>query len=235
MNKRLMVLLLAAIMLLAVGCGNHADVEETTEPSQQLETEASPEVPDETIPGVEILDEPLANPFDEMEDAEQETTGNDGSTGNTGSSNSGDNGQSNKGNGNADSNTGNSGSNGSGDNQETSGNNTGNTGDTGSFGGENTEKPTDPEPTETQPTAPQPTEPGTTEHESTEPSSEVKHVSYEAYNNMTPAEQLAYYEQFPSMEAFVNWYNEAKAKYDEEHGAIDVGDGNIDLGDIVKP
>ena len=210
MNKKLMVLLLAAIMLLAVGCRNDADTKETTEPSLHLETETNPVIPDETISGVEILDEPLNNPFDETEDAEQETTENNSSTDNTSNSNSDGNGQSNTGNN----------------------DNTGNSGGSNN-GGSNTEKPNqsgDETATEPKPTEPKPTEPG-----ATEPEGGINYVSYEEYNNMTPAEQLAYYNQFPSMEAFVQWYNEAKAEYDKEHGAIDVGDGNIDLGDITNP
>lgn len=210
MNKKLMILLLAAIMLLAVGCKNGADTKETTEPSQQLETETNPVIPEETISGVEILDEPLSSPFDEMEDTEQKTTENSSSTDNTSNSSSDGNGQSNTG-------------------------NTDNTGNSGGSnnGGSNTEKPAqsgDETAAEPKPTEPKPTESG-----ATEPEGGIHYVSYEEYNNMTPAEQVAYYNQFPSMEAFVQWYNEAKAKYDEEHGAIDVGDGNIDLGDITNP
>lgn len=184
MNKKRMVLLLAAIMLLAVGCKKDAD---TTEPSQLLETETNPVIPEETILGVEILDEPLNNPFDETRDAEQEPTENKSTADNTGSNN----------------------------------------------GASNTEKPAqsgDGTAAETGPAEPKPTESG-----ATEPEGGISYVSYEEYTNMTPEEQLAYYNQFPSMEAFVQWYNEAKAEYDKEHGAIDVGDGDIDLGDIIKP
>ena len=105
--------------------------------------------------------------------------------------------------------------------QETTGGvtNTG-SGNSGNQGG--TEKPTE---------APKPTEPLPTDPETGE-----TYVSYEAYNNMSPAEQVEYFNTFPSMEEFVKWYNEAKAKYDEEHGAIEIGgDGTIDLGDIINP
>ena len=69
MNKKLMVLLLATIMLLAAGCKNDADTKETTEPLQHLETETNPVMPEETISGVEILEEPLNNPFEGTEEA----------------------------------------------------------------------------------------------------------------------------------------------------------------------
>lgn len=193
MNRKLMVLLLAAIMLLAAGCKKDADTRETTEPPQHLETETTPTVPEETISGVEILDEPLNSPFDEMEDTEQETTENNSSTGNTGNSNS----------------------------------------DGSNSGDSHTEKPAqsgDDTAAESRPAETKPAESG-----ATEPEGGIHYVSYEAYNSMTPAEQMAYYNQFPSMEAFVRWYNDAKAEYDEEHGAIDVGDGDIDLGDIINP
>ena len=52
---------------------------------------------------------------------------------------------------------------------------------------------------------------------------------------MSPEEQMAYYNQFPSMEAFVKWYNEAKAAYEKDHGSIEIEDGNIDLGGVAKP
>lgn len=193
MNMKLMVLLLAAMMLLGAGCKKDAAARETTEPTRHLETETNPVISEETISGVEILDEPLSSPFDEMEDAEQETAENNSSTDNTGNSNA----------------------------------------DGSDYGDSDTEKPaqsSDETADESKATEPEPTGSG-----ATEPEDGDNYVSYEVYNNMTPAEQMAYYNQFPSMEAFVQWYNEAKAEYDKAHGAIDVGDGDIDLGDIANP
>lgn len=54
---------------------------------------------------------------------------------------------------------------------------------------------------------------------------------YERFINMTPAEQQAYMESFESIEAFFEWYNQAKAEYEAANPPIEVGDGNIDLGD----
>ena len=212
MNKKLIALLLAVIMVLSVGCGKDKGGEETTDPSEAVEETTAPD----EIPGVQHLDEPIENPFDQQEDSEEapidepaeDNTDNSGNTGNTG--NGGNSG-----------NTGNSGNSG----------NTGNTGSNaggGNSGGSNTERPTQPSGGNNEGT--KPTEPAVTE-----PSSGSERVSYEEYNAMTPAEQVAYYNQFDSMEAFVQWYNEAKDAYDREHGAIDVGDGNIDLGDLEKP
>lgn len=236
MNKKLIALLLAVIMVLSVGCGKDKGGEETTDPSEAVEETTAPN----EIPGVQHLDEPIENPFDQQEDSEEapidepaeDNTGNSGNTGNTGNGvNSG-----NTGNAGNSGNTGNTGNAGNGGNSGNTGNsgNSGNTGNTGSnagggnSGGSNTEKPTQPSGGNNEGT--KPTEPAVME-----PSSGSERVSYEEYNAMTPAEQVAYYNQFDSMEAFVQWYNEAKDAYDREHGAIDVGDGNIDLGDLEKP
>lgn len=66
---------------------------------------------------------------------------------------------------------------------------------------------------------------------STTPDSAV--TSYEAYNAMSPDEQLAFYNTFESMEDFVAWYNAAKAEYDAQNPDIEIGDGNIDMDDII--
>lgn len=187
MNKKWMALLLAAIMLLAAGCKKDGAAGETTEPTQPVQTETDPVIADEPISGVEVLDQPLNNPFEETGEAGQEAAENTGAP------------------------------------EDTVGNN-------GGSGAEKPDQSGDGAAAETGPAEPKPTESGTTE-----PEGGISYVSYEEYNNMTPAEQLAYYNQFPSMEAFVQWYNEAKAEYDREHGAIDVGDGDIDLGDIINP
>jgi len=60
-------------------------------------------------------------------------------------------------------------------------------------------------------------------------------LTYEEYQALTGAQQMAYMESFPSVEDFFAWYNEAKAKYDEEQNRIEIGgDGNIDLDDIIN-
>ena len=51
---------------------------------------------------------------------------------------------------------------------------------------------------------------------------------------MSGAEQQEYMMSFSSIEAFFEWFNAAKAKYDAEHPSIEIGgDGSIDLGDII--
>lgn len=143
---------------------------------------------------------------------------NAGNTGNTGNNSSGGN----------SGNTGNSANNTSSGNTGNSGSNTGNTGNANSNQGGSANSGTGNE------NAPA-VSGGSTPAESTDPSTGIDYASYEDYINMTPDEQMAYYNQFPSMPDFVKWYNEAKAEYEKTHGAIDVGDGNINLGDLVKP
>ncbi len=61
-----------------------------------------------------------------------------------------------------------------------------------------------------------------------------KEITYEEYMAMSGAEQQEYMMSFSSIEAFFEWFNAAKAKYDAEHPSIEIGgDGSIDLGDII--
>ena len=55
-------------------------------------------------------------------------------------------------------------------------------------------------------------------------------ISYEEYMAMSGTEQQAYYEQFPDVETFFEWYHEAKAEYDAAHpeGEGDSPDISID-------
>ena len=100
---------------------------------------------------------------------------------------------------------------------------------------ENESSSTQPEATE-QPAAkpettqPEHTEPPAVDSQPTEPEQQI--TEYEWYEALSPDEQVAYYETFESMEAFVKWYNSAKAEYDRLHPPIEGGDGEIDLGDI---
>ena len=50
---------------------------------------------------------------------------------------------------------------------------------------------------------------------------------------MSGTEQAAFMNTFESIPAFFEWRNAAKAKYEEEQDRIEIGDGEIDLGDIV--
>lgn len=79
------------------------------------------------------------------------------------------------------------------------------------------------------------TEPTTApETENTEPSGPAVQITeYEWYHALSGEEQMAYMESFGSMDAFFAWYNAAKAEYEESRPSIDVGSGNIDLGDLI--
>jgi len=59
-------------------------------------------------------------------------------------------------------------------------------------------------------------------------------LSYEEYLAMTPAQQQAHYEQFPSLEAYIAWHNAALAEYEENQTSIEVT-GGIDIGDFMNP
>lgn len=86
----------------------------------------------------------------------------------------------------------------------------------------------DTEPEDT--TAPEETKP---ENNDPTEAPSAENVTYEQYNAMSPEEQLAFFESFDSMEEFVRWYNDAKAKYEAENPDIEIGDGEIDVGDII--
>ena len=58
-------------------------------------------------------------------------------------------------------------------------------------------------------------------------------LSYEDYNAMSAASQRAYMESFENVDDFFVWYYEAKDAYDAAHPDIDVGDGVIDLEDLM--
>lgn len=54
---------------------------------------------------------------------------------------------------------------------------------------------------------------------------------YEKYMAMSPEEQEAFFETFDSPEAFIKWFNNAKAKYESSNDSIVVEGGGIDIGD----
>ena len=59
-----------------------------------------------------------------------------------------------------------------------------------------------------------------------------KLLTYEEYIALDPQGQYEYCIEFETLESFILWYNDAKAVYDAEHGAEDIGGGSIDIGDI---
>ena len=81
---------------------------------------------------------------------------------------------------------------------------------------------------------PSETEPTVTEPAQTEPVQIPEgEIDYETFTAMDPALQRAYMESFESMDAFFEWYNAAKEAYEQEHPSIDVGDGIVDLEELV--
>ncbi|MBE7056437.1 MAG: hypothetical protein E7388_03220 [Ruminococcaceae bacterium] len=65
-------------------------------------------------------------------------------------------------------------------------------------------------------------------------SADTKKLDYATYKAMKPSEQQAYMESFNDMDAFFEWYNAAKDKYEKENPSIEVDGGVIDLEDIVN-
>ena len=76
------------------------------------------------------------------------------------------------------------------------------------------------------------TEPTESVEQETTPSVSAQ-TEYEKFHAMSPAEQQAYMESFDSIEAFFEWYEQAAAEYEAAKPPIDVGDGNINLDDII--
>ena len=98
---------------------------------------------------------------------------------------------------------------------------------------ETTPKVTEPE-KETDPTE-QPGDGETTPPAETKPSGGSATVSsaYSDYMNMSAAEQQAFIESFESLDAFMDWFNQAKAEHNANDNSIEVGSGTIDLEEIT--
>ena len=57
-------------------------------------------------------------------------------------------------------------------------------------------------------------------------------LDYETFQAMPAAQQQQVMEGFPSIEAFFDWYEAAKAQYEADHPPIEVDGGSIDLDDL---
>lgn len=87
-------------------------------------------------------------------------------------------------------------------------------------------KATDPAETKPQETKPQETKPqGEAPRELTE---------YEKYMAMSPEDQQKYYNSFPSVEAFFEWLQKAKAEYEAGLDYVEIGKGPIDIEEIIN-
>ena len=206
MNKKLIAILMAVLMVIFAGCGSGDDSETETSDSTSTTDEQGNVVGEETsgeaVPGVVEVEDAVVNPF--IEDEENTANGTENNEGTSPNSQSGANGTTS---------TSPSGTTGTTGSDDDSGNGT-------SQGGATTE-----------PTTPPTTE--STTPPTTQPNDNIDYVSYEEYNAMTPEEQEAYFEQFESVADFVAWYQAAKAEYEEQNPDIDVGDGSIDIGEII--
>ena len=95
-------------------------------------------------------------------------------------------------------------------------------------------------PTEPRENTSKPTEPREDEEPSVQPSQpqvgtqEPVALRYEEYMALSPAEQQAYYESFPTLEEFIAWHNTALAEY-EAGQEVPVVTGPIDIGDYTNP
>lgn len=68
----------------------------------------------------------------------------------------------------------------------------------------------------------------------TQSAPEIKPQSdYENFQNMDAADQQKFMESFKDMDAFFAWYNNAKAEHEAANPPIDVGDGTVDMGDLI--
>ena len=63
---------------------------------------------------------------------------------------------------------------------------------------------------------------------------ESDELDYMTFQNMEPSEQEAYMESFEDIEAFFDWYNAVKEKYELENPPIEVDGGVIDIGKIIE-
>lgn len=57
-------------------------------------------------------------------------------------------------------------------------------------------------------------------------------MTYEKYTAMSGDDQMEFFNTFASVEAFMDWYNAAKEKYEAENPAIEIEGGEIDLDSI---
>lgn len=61
----------------------------------------------------------------------------------------------------------------------------------------------------------------------------IAQMTFEKYRSLSSAEQAEFRNLFDTVSDFFVWYNAAKAEYEENRDEIEVGDGKVDLGDIM--
>ena len=67
------------------------------------------------------------------------------------------------------------------------------------------------------------------------PTGSIPEIDYVTYVNLSQEEQLEIFNSFENIQDFFDWFNEIKEEYEADHPGIDIGDGNIDIGDLIKP
>lgn len=58
-------------------------------------------------------------------------------------------------------------------------------------------------------------------------------TEYEKFHAKSPADQQAYMESFSSIEEFFAWYNAAQEEYEQKKPPVEIGNGQIDLGELL--
>lgn len=192
MNKRKIVMAMALLLIVLVGCGKQNDIDETIQTTAEHVAESSIETTamQESVPGIEDSE------FDDIEPAVEQAKTEAAELVETKPSEI---------------------------------------------------KPAETKPAETKPAETKPTEtkPAETKPAETKPSEttpptkpaqpEVKpQTEYERFQNMSAAEQQSHMESFDSMDDFFNWYNDAKTEHEAANPPIDVGNGSIDMGELME-
>ena len=62
---------------------------------------------------------------------------------------------------------------------------------------------------------------------------DLEQLDYESFHDLSAEDQQAILESFTDIEAFFVWYNQIKAEYEAAHPAIEIGDGVVDMGDLM--
>lgn len=94
--------------------------------------------------------------------------------------------------------------------------------------------------TKPQETKPQATKPQETKPQETTPPETVPvkpdgtKVSFEQYNNMSSADQQAFFESFENVDAYLAWYDAALKEYENSKNVIEIAGGSVDLGELMQ-
>ncbi len=60
-------------------------------------------------------------------------------------------------------------------------------------------------------------------------------TDYEKYISMSGEEQLEFFNSFEDPSAFFEWLDNARAEFEALYPGVDIGDGQIDIGDYIDP